>query len=303
VARPFVLHPRTVPPSTPANATGRRLADSLPGNIPLTELDAVHVDIARIGRIAAVPRILDAVIEITGMRFAAVARVTDRTWTACAVRDDLGFGLRPGQDLVLESTICNEIRQHLQPVVFGHASADPHYSKHHTPRHYGLESYLSVPIFRTDGSFFGTLCAIDSRPANLDAPMILKTVQLFAELIGRQLEIEDDLASSRQQLLHIQQQNVQRDRLITSVERDIRDLFQPIITGLYLLRTSRHLHADDGDVVAQMEDCCSQVSQLLRHNLDRAYDRLGSEEDDPLSVRSDVRHAGLTGTGSDNLSA
>ena len=240
------------------------------------------------GRIAAVPRILDAVIEITGMRFAAVARVTDRTWTACAVRDDLGFGLRPGQDLVLESTICNEIRQHLQPVVFGHASADPHYSKHHTPRHYGLESYL---------------CAIDSRPANLDAPMILKTVQLFAELIGRQLEIEDDLASSRQQLLHIQQQNVQRDRLITSVERDIRDLFQPIITGLYLLRTSRHLHADDGDVVAQMEDCCSQVSQLLRHNLDRAYDRLGSEEDDPLSVRSDVRHAGLTGTGSDNLSA
>ena len=268
----------------------------------MPELDTVHADVARIGRIAAVPRILDAVIDITGMRFAAVARVTELTWTACAVRDDLGFGLQPGQDLVLESTICNEIRQHRQPVVFGHATADPHYSQHHTPRHYGLESYLSVPIFRVDGSFFGTLCAIDSRPADLDAPAILKTIQLFAELIGRQLEIEDDLASSRKQLLHIQEQNLLRDELIASVERDIRDLFQPIVTGLYLLRTSRKLHADDRDVVAQMEECCEQVSLLLRHNLDRAYDRIESEEDDALSVPSAAHLAGRPGMGSDNLS-
>ena len=246
----------------------------------MPESDTIHADVARIGRIPAVPRILDAVIEITGMRFAAVARVTELTWTACAVRDDLGFGLVPGQDLVLESTICNEIRQHRQPVVFGHASADPHYSQHHTPRQYGLESYLSVPIFRVDGSFFGTLCAIDSRPSDVDAPMILKTIELFAELIGRQLEIEDDLASSRKQLLDIQQQNALRDQLIASVERDIRDLFQPIVTGLYLLRTSRNIHADDSDVVAQMEECCEQVSLLLRHNLHRAYDRLESEDTD-----------------------
>jgi hypothetical protein len=159
-----------------------------------------------------------------------------------------------------------------------------------------------VPIFRVDGSFFGTLCAIDSRPANLDAPMILKTVQLFAELIGCQLEIEDDLASSRKELLLIQQQNVLRDQLIASVERDIRDLFQPIITGLYLLRTSRKLHADDRDVVAQMEECCTQVSLLLRHNLDRAYDRLESEEDGPPFVRTAAHLAGRPGMGLDEKS-
>src|SRR6476620_9140417 len=85
-------------------------------------------------------------IELTGMRFAAVASVTEQSWTACAVRDDLGFGLLPGQQLELESTICNEIRQHQRPVVFGHASADPHYRQHHTPKQYGLESYLSVPM-------------------------------------------------------------------------------------------------------------------------------------------------------------
>lgn len=237
----------------------------------------VDADVASIGRIAAVPRILDAVIEITGMRFAAVARVTELSWTACAVRDDLGFGLGPGQDLVLESTICNEIRQHGNPVVFGHASADPHYSRHHTPLQYGLESYLSVPIFRVDGTFFGTLCAIDSRAADLRDATILKTVELFAELIGRQLEIEEHLATSRQELFETREHHALRETLVAAVERDIRDLFQPIVTGLYLLRTSPTMDGGDRDVVVQMEECCEQVSMLLRDNLDRAYGRIHDE--------------------------
>jgi GAF domain-containing protein len=246
--------------------------------------DNVDADVASISRIAAVPRILDAVIELTGMRFAAVARVTEASWTACAIRDELGFGLAPGQGLVLESTICNEIRQHGTPVVFGHASLDPHFSQHHTPKQYGLESYLSVPIFRVDGTFFGTLCAIDSRPADLHDPLILKTVELFAELIGRQLEVEEHLATSRQELHDFRERSALRDQLITAVERDIRDLFQPIVTGLYLLRTSPTLLGDDRDVVAQMEECCEQVSLLLRDNLDRAYGRIEGQVEQPARI-------------------
>lgn len=239
-----------------------------------TVRDTQDADVARISRIPAVPRILDAMIELTGMRFAAVASVTEQSWTACAVRDDLGFGLLPGQQLELESTICNEIRQHQQPVVFGHASADPHYSRHHTPKQYGLESYLSVPIFRSDGSFFGTLCAIDSRPSELDDPALLKTVELLAELIGRQLEIEEDLQASRNRLSAAEKSSELREQVIAAAERDIRDLFQPIITGVYLLRTSRTIHMDDRDIVGQIEECCEQISLRLRGKLDRAYGRV-----------------------------
>ena len=53
-------------------------------------------DIAAIGRISAVPSLLRIVCDNTGMRFAAVARVTDGTWTACAVEDQIAFGLVPG---------------------------------------------------------------------------------------------------------------------------------------------------------------------------------------------------------------
>ena len=63
-------------------------------------------DIATINRISAVPAMLQVITEMTGMRFAAVARVTQTTWTACAVLDKLGFGLQSGGELDLVSTLC-----------------------------------------------------------------------------------------------------------------------------------------------------------------------------------------------------
>lgn len=238
-----------------------------------------EADVAKVALITAVPRILDAVVTMTGMRFAAVARVTETSWTACAVHDDLAFGLLPGGELELESTICNEIRQHHQPVVFGHASTHAHFSQHHTPRRYGLESYISVPIHRSDGSFFGTLCAIDSRPTDLDDPAILKTFQLFAELIGLQLEIEEDLATSRQRLEEAERRHALRNQLVSDAEREIRDLFQPIVTGLYLLRTSTTLDEKDREIALQTSECCDQISQRLRARLDHAYDHLAQPAD------------------------
>jgi signal transduction histidine kinase len=79
-----------------------------------TEFDA---DIAAVQRIAAVPRILEVVCRSTGMGFAAVARVTDDRWVCCAVRDEIAFGLAPGGELEVETTICHEIRQSGEAVV------------------------------------------------------------------------------------------------------------------------------------------------------------------------------------------
>ena len=56
-------------------------------------------DIATIGRISAVPAMLKVISDMTGLRFAAVARVTEDTWTACAVLDQLEFGMVVGASL------------------------------------------------------------------------------------------------------------------------------------------------------------------------------------------------------------
>ena len=130
-------------------------------------------DIDAIGRLAVVPAILDVVCRTTGMGFAAVARVTSDRWIACSVKDEIAFGLKPGSELKVESTICHEIRQSGEAVVIDHVDEDPVYARHHTPLKYGFQSYISMPIFLRDGSFFGTLCAIDPRPANLRNPQII----------------------------------------------------------------------------------------------------------------------------------
>src|ERR1700733_8814265 len=100
-------------------------------------------DIAHVQQIEAVPKILQVVCRTTGMGFAAVARVTDSRWICCAVRDEIQFGLAPGGELRVETTICHEIRQHREPVVIDHVAQDATYCGHHTPATYGFQSYIS----------------------------------------------------------------------------------------------------------------------------------------------------------------
>ena len=54
---------------------------------------AVESSVESIGRVSAVQSILKAVSELTGMRYVVVARVTDERWIACAVLDEMEFGL------------------------------------------------------------------------------------------------------------------------------------------------------------------------------------------------------------------
>ena len=153
-------------------------------------------DVALIARMPGVASILQAVSRETGMRFVTVAKVSDTRWTACAVYDAIQFGLRAGQDLVLETTICNDIRQHGQTVTFNHASTHPIFSNHPTPALYGFESYIAVPIYRAYGQFFGTLCAVDPQPRQLD-PATIQAVEKFARAIGAEIDTQLLLAESQ----------------------------------------------------------------------------------------------------------
>ena len=164
-----------------------RLAPDSASVSSAAENAAAKRDVDLVSRMPAVATILEEVSRTTGMRFATVARVSDTRWTACAVYDTIDFGLRAGQDLALETTICNEIRKHGQTVVFNHASTHPLFACHPTPALYGFESYISVPIYLADGRFFGTLCAVDPQPHEL-SPATVETLEKFAREIGTELD-------------------------------------------------------------------------------------------------------------------
>ena len=231
-------------------------------------------DIEAIRSIDAVPVILSMVKHITGMRFAAVARVTENNWVACAVDDSIDFGLKPGDELVLESTICHEIRQHKQPVIFGHASLHPIFSLHHTPRTYGLESYISIPIVKADGEFFGTLCAIDSVPAKLDEPAIAKTLTLFAQLIAMSLDTQTRLHAAKVELDTANELGRLREQFIAVLGHDLRTPLSAIRMSADLLETKvedkRSLN-----FIAAIRNSSVRMGVLIESILDFARGRLG----------------------------
>jgi GAF domain-containing protein len=129
--------------------------------------------------------ILEEVCRVTGMGFAAIARVTDDRWIACKVADKIEFGLDPGDELDLMTTICSEIRTSGKSVLIDHVAGNPAWRTHHTPILYGFQSYVSLPVLLDDGSFYGTLCAIDPAPRTLSAPATVATLEGLAVRVGR----------------------------------------------------------------------------------------------------------------------
>ncbi|MEZ1315029.1 GAF domain-containing sensor histidine kinase [Pseudomonas fluorescens] len=231
-------------------------------------------DIEAIRSIDAVPVILSMVKHLTGMRFAAVARVTEQNWVACAVDDAIDFGLKPGGELVLESTICHEIRQHKKPVIFGHASSHPLFSLHHTPRIYGLESYISIPIIKANGEFFGTLCAIDSVPANLDEPAIAQTLTLFAQLIAMSLDAQSHLQATKAELSSATELGRLREQFIAVLGHDLRTPLSAIRMSADLLETKTE-DKRSLNLISAIRKSSTRMGVLIENVLDFASGRLG----------------------------
>ncbi|MCK7555789.1 GAF domain-containing protein [Chitinophaga sedimenti] len=161
-------------------------------------------EVASVQEIDIIPAILEIVCKATGLRFSAVARVTEDRWIACAVRDEIAFGLLPGGELEIRSTICNEIRDHGQPVVIDNVSEDADFCNHHTPKQYGFQSYISIPIFRKNGAFFGTLCALDPLPMPLKSTKMETLFTLFADLISYHTDTQDRVRQKNAMLQIVQ---------------------------------------------------------------------------------------------------
>jgi len=161
---------------------------------------SLQKDIDDIQSIPIVPTMLDFICQTTGMGFAAIARVTADRWLTCGVLDQINFGLKPGDELEVESTICHEVRQAKELVVIDHVKEDAFYCSHHTPLQYGFQSYISVPIIRKNGEFFGTLCAIDPKPNKLNNKKIIGMFAMFADLLAFHLNAIDLIESKDAEL-------------------------------------------------------------------------------------------------------
>lgn len=234
----------------------------------------IKADVEAVGRIPIVAQLLEVICRTTGMGFAAIARVTEDKWVACAVRDEISFGLLPGDELKVETTICDEIRQSGEGVVIDNVDEDKIFACHPTPAMYGFRSYISIPIIRRDGTFFGTLCAIDPKPAKLKNPQTIGMFNLFADLISFHLNSIDQMAIVEANLLEERKTAELREQSIAVLGHDLRNPLSAVsCSAQQLLR----MQLDEKAIffVNMIENSCYRMTGLIENILDFARGRLG----------------------------
>lgn len=231
-------------------------------------------DIDAVETIAAVPLILTVISRVTGMGFAAVARVTETRWVCLAVDDQTGLGLKPGGELKIETTMCQHVRDTHEAVVIDHVAEDALYCSHPIPAMYGFQSYISMPIFLKDGSFYGTLCAFDFKSAKIKNPGIVGMFRLFADLIGVHLDTARRLVTAEANLLDARAATELREQFIAVLGHDLQNPLAAILTNAALLRTTAP-DAKAQTIVGRIEKSARRMSALIDDVMDLARVRLG----------------------------
>jgi signal transduction histidine kinase len=230
--------------------------------------------VREVQNIGAVGQILETIAMITGLGFVAVAHVTEDSWTTCAVVDKLGFGLKVGDGLDVTTTLCHEVRATSSTIVIDHVRESEQYREYHTPRLYGFQSYFSIPIFRPDGAYFGTLCGLDPKPASLSSPATVSTLQLFAQLISKQLETEKVHAAVQSELFTERETSELREQFIAVLGHDLRTPLSAIQNGIELLRL-KHPDPASLPLLQRMQRSAGRISALVDDVVDFTRGRMG----------------------------
>jgi signal transduction histidine kinase len=254
---------------------------------------AIAKAVAAVGRIDAVPTLLQVLCEITGMRFAVVARVTDTTWTACAVKDDMHLGVTPGSQLAASTTLCFESRAARAPIVIEHASVDPRYQAHPVPKLYHIESYVSVPIILADGRYFGNLCALDPSPVKVAEPRIVSMFTRFASLIASQLDDQLLQQQEHRALLDERAAGELREQFIAILGHDLRNPLQAIFAVGDVLER-KLIDPVLSTLASRIKTNARRMSALLDDVLDFTRGRLGGGIAVELSDVADINTGLMT---------
>lgn len=237
-----------------------------------------------------VPDILSVMAEMTGLRFVCVAHVTPSSWTTCAVLDQLGFGLQPGDPLDVTTTLCDSVRKADATIVIDHVSQDELFRGHPCPRQYGFESYISIPIHDTAGAFFGTLCGLDPRPLKLSEAKTVKSLELFAQLISKQLDAEQRHADRIAELSDEKATSQLREQFIAVLGHDIRTPLSSILHGAQILQ-QRGGDTMTLTVARTIQRSGQRIARMIDDVLDFARGRLGggiSMEREPVDDLGDA---------------
>lgn len=129
-----------------------------------------------------------------------------------------GYDVHEGTVFPWADTFCARMLSEAGPRVAPSVQDEPVYASTPLSKFLPAGAYLGVPMTRRDGSFLGTICAIDPEAQAVNVDQVLPLVTLLGRLLG--IVLESELKSlSQQRLLERTQATAQTDDLTGMLNR------------------------------------------------------------------------------------
>jgi diguanylate cyclase len=137
-----------------------------------------------------------------------VTRADGDDWTVLHCEDH-GYQIRPGKVLIWSDSFCSHMVKGLGPRIAPNVGLVPCYAAAPISRQLTINSYIGVPLLLSDGSLFGTLCAIDpsTQPEKIreDQELIEMVAKVLSKIL--QMELRADEEASRAERFEAQALN------------------------------------------------------------------------------------------------
>lgn len=118
-----------------------------------------------------------------------VTRTEGEDWIMLQV-EDYGYGVGEGSVFCWSDSFCSRMVTDQGPRVAPQVNSVPAYVDAPIGKQVTIGAYVGIPIVLSDGSLFGTLCAIDPEPQSETIREKLPTIELLAKLLSTILENE-----------------------------------------------------------------------------------------------------------------
>jgi diguanylate cyclase (GGDEF)-like protein len=132
--------------------------------------------------------------ERLGFALWMMTRTEGEDWVVLQAEDH-GYDVEAGQVFRWTDSLCSRMVLGQGPRIAPSTHDVPAYAAAPIGQAMTIGAYIGVPVFRSDGSLFGTLCAIDPQPCDAsirdEQPLVELLAQLLGTLLARELEQVD----------------------------------------------------------------------------------------------------------------
>jgi len=155
--------------------------------------------------------VLSYLHEQLGFGLWMMTRTEGSDWIVLQVEDHY-YNVKEGTFFSWTDSFCSQMVQGFGPRVAPCSREIPVYEAAPIGQEVPIEAYIGVPVSHSDGTLFGTLCAIDPNPQNPNIAKQLPVIELLARFLATVLE-SDLKALEQERLLERIKQEALTDEL------------------------------------------------------------------------------------------